>query len=129
MITERDELIHQVRLSLIVDLGSIVTVHDADDAAHNVVRIAEEHLKPRTITTVEELDKLPLRTLVAAITNNRNVPIIIVFQRGSNWDGGAGWTTPEAVGQIPSEKVFEFIALNGLPTVFTVLHNPEEAAL
>lgn len=91
-----------------------------------IARVRE--LTPRTITTVEELDKLPLRTLVAAITHNRNVPIIIVFQRGSNWDGGDGWTTPEAVGQIPSEKVFEFIALNGLPTVFTVLHDPEATA-
>lgn len=84
--------------------------------------------EPQIITTADELDGLPLRTVVAAITHNRNVPIIIVFQRGSNWDGGDGWTTPEAVGQIPSEKVFEFIGLNCLPTVFTVLHNPEAAA-
>ena len=65
---------------------------------------------------------------MAAITHNRNVPIIIVFQRGSNWDGGDGWCTPEAIGQIPSEKVFEFIGLNCLPTEFTVLYNPEASA-
>lgn len=84
--------------------------------------------KPRTITTVEELDALPIRTVVAALTHSRNVPIVIVFQRGSIEHGGDGWCTPEAIGQIPSEKVFEFIALNGLPTVFTVLHDPEAAS-
>jgi len=64
---ERNELVRQVRLSLIVDLGSIVTDQDADDAAHNVVSIAEEHFKPRTITTAEELEALAPWSIVEVL--------------------------------------------------------------
>lgn len=84
--------------------------------------------KPRTISTPEELDALPIRSIIALISHSRNVPVVIVFQRGSIEHGGDGWCTPEAIGQIPSEAVFEFIALNGFPATFTVLHEPEAAA-
>jgi len=84
--------------------------------------LASGYRRPQQVTTVEELDALPLRSIVALISHSRNVPMVIVFQRGSIEFGGDGWCTPEAVGQIPSEAVFEFIALNGYPTVFTVLH-------
>jgi hypothetical protein len=81
------------------------------------------------ITAPEELDALPLGSVVAFIsTMHRNVPICVVFQRGSNNGPGDGWTTPEAEGQIPSAAVFEFIALNGFEPRFTVLYNPWPAA-
>jgi len=78
------------------------------------------------LTTPEELDKLPHGSVVGCISNMQNVPICIVFQRGSNAGPGWGWTTPEADGQIPAENVFEFVALNGFVPEFTVLYNPAE---
>lgn len=112
---ERDEL-----AEIVYDAWRHEEPRDTAEIAADAI-LAAGYRKPRQVTTVEELDALPIRSIVAAITHSRNVPIVIVFQRGSNWDGGDGWCTPEAIGQIPSEKVFEFIALNGLPTVFTVL--------
>lgn len=115
--TARGAVRNKERVSHVVAQELVARI-DSDAAALKAAQ-------PRTITTAEELDKLPVRTIVAALTHSRNVPIVIVFQRGSIEHGGDGWCTPEAIGQIPSEKVFEFIALNVLPTVFTVLHDPE----
>ena len=81
----REELVHTVRLSLIVDLGSIVTDQDADDAAHNVVRLAEEHFKPRTITTVEELDALAENTVIRDAE-----PATMQLMDGRWWSVGSG---------------------------------------
>lgn len=79
------------------------------------------------ITAPEELDALPKGTVVACLSKVLNLPICIVFQKGSNFEGGQDWTTPEAIGQIPSEAVFEFVALNGFEPKFTILHTPGEA--
>lgn len=79
---------------------------------------------PATVTTAEELDRLPLGTVIACISHVLNIPVCIVFQRGSLEHGGDGWCSPDALGQIPSEAVFEFIGLNGFPPVLTVLHRP-----
>lgn len=76
----------------------------------------------RVVTTPAELDTLWFGSIVAMISHHRNVPMVIVFQKGSLEHGGSGWCTPEAVGQIPSEAVFEFIQLNGYPPELTVLH-------
>lgn len=81
-----------------------------------------------TITTPAELDTLPLQTVVACVSTVANVPVVIVFQRGSHNEPGDGWCTPDTPGQIPAEGVFEFIGLNGFPPELTVLHNPWEGA-
>jgi hypothetical protein len=105
------------------ELTTLILGKTAPRAADAI--LAAGYRKPRTITTPEDLDTLPIRSIIALISHSRNVPVVIVFQRGSIEHGGDGWCTPEAIGQIPSEAVFEFIALNGFPTVFTVLHDPE----
>lgn len=78
----------------------------------------------RVINKPEDLDKLSFGSIVAMISHSRNIPMVIVFQKGSLEHGGGGWCTPEAIGQIPAEAVFEFIALNGYPQEITVLHEP-----
>jgi len=95
--------------------------------AHNTADglITKGHGKPRTITTVEELDALPRGSVVACISHMLNLPVTFVFQRGSHNTTGYGWTTPDTEGQIESDAVFEFIGLNGYPTVFTVLVEPD----
>lgn len=79
----------------------------------------------KILTKPKELDELKHGSIIACISHISNLPIAIVFQRGSNSDMGYGWCTPDAEGQIPSEAVFEFVALNGLPTKFTVLWEPK----
>ncbi len=76
----------------------------------------------RVITTPKELDQLRFGSIVAMISHHRNVPMVMVFQKGSLEHGGGGWCAPEANGQIPSEAVFEFIQLNGYPAELAVLH-------
>ncbi|ERI39164.1 hypothetical protein M707_02590 [Arthrobacter sp. AK-YN10] len=124
MSNERDKLAEDIRglgITVIdgppVDLSEPLAQH-----LHNL-----GYRKPRTITTTEELDTLPLQAIVALISHSRNVPFTVVFHRGSNEFGGDGWCTPEAIGQIPSEAVFEFIGLNGFPPELTVLHEGRTA--
>lgn len=76
------------------------------------------------ITTPEQLDRLPFGTVIACISHMANIPICIVFQAGSHEHGGGGWCSPDALGQIPSAAVFEFIGLNGFPPELTVLYTP-----
>ena len=90
--------------------------------------IAKGYSKPRTITTVEELDALPRGSVVACISHILNLPVTFVFQRGSHNAMGYGWTTPDTPGQIESADVFEFVALNGYLTIFTVLVEPDFGA-
>ena len=79
----------------------------------------------RMITTVEDLDALHHGSVVACISHVLNLPVTFVFQRGSHNAMGGGWTTPDTLGQIESADVFEYIALNGFPTTFTVLWEPD----
>lgn len=79
-------------------------------------------MKPRTVTTAADLDALPVGSVVACISRMANIPVVIVFQRGSNNSPGVGWTSPDALGQISAEQVFEFVGLNGFPPSLTVLH-------
>ena len=96
------------------------------DVLHDIVQAVLAVLPGhRTITTVEELDALPRGAVVACISHSLNLPMIFVFQRGSHNAMGWGWTTPDTEGQIESADVFEFIALNGFPTTFTVLVEPD----
>lgn len=96
-----------------------------DHPAHLAEKLtAAGYSKLRTITTVEELDALPRGSVVACITHMANLPVTFVFQRGSLNGMGMGWTTPDTEGQIESTDVFEFVGLNGFPTTFTVLVEP-----
>lgn len=76
------------------------------------------------ITTPEQLDRLPLGSVVACVSHMLNVPVCIVFQRGSLEHGGDGWCSPDALGQIPSAMVFEFIGLNGFPPELIIFYTP-----
>ncbi|GAB2767276.1 hypothetical protein [Sinomonas soli] len=84
--------------------------------------LVDGYRRLRTVTAADELDKLPLGSVVACITHMSGSPLVITFQRGSFDTIGSGWATTDAHGLITSEKVFEFIGLNGLPMELTVLH-------
>lgn len=80
----------------------------------------------RVITTVDELDAMPRRSVVASIHAVRNEPpLVLVFQRGSVEHGGDGWCMPDTAGQITSHRVFQFLLVNQLPFELTVLLEPE----
>lgn len=82
----------------------------------------------RVITSVEDLDALPRRSVVASIHSVRNEPpLVLVFQRGSVESGGDGWCTPDTAGQIDSHRVFQFLMVNQLPFELTVLWEPAPA--
>jgi len=114
--TERDSLAEA--LEDVIEGGDDSRNYD-DMASALLVR---GYRKPRVITTPDELDKLRYGSIVAMISHHRNVPMVIVFQKGSLEHGGGWWCTPEAIGQIPPEAVFEYIQLNGYPAELTVLH-------
>ena len=81
--------------------------------------------KAATITTVEELEALPLRSIVACMgiaPGTRNVPVTLVWQRGSVDNGGSDWCMPDTQGQITAADVFYFINVNQLRQELTVLH-------
>lgn len=78
----------------------------------------------RVITTVEELDALPPMSVVGCISGVANIPLIAVFQRGSLGAGGHGWCAPDALGQITSHQVLQFLLVNQLPFELTVLWEP-----
>lgn len=83
----------------------------------------------RAITSVEELDAMPRRSVVASIYSLRNEPpLVLVFQRGSLESGGDGWCTPDTAGQIDSHRVFQFLMVNQLPFELTVLWEPPAPA-
>lgn len=78
-----------------------------------------------TITTVEELDALPIRSIVACMgiaPGTRNIPVTLVWQRGSVDNGGSDWCMPDTQGQITSTDVFYFLSVNELRQELTVLH-------
>lgn len=78
-----------------------------------------------TITTVEELEALPLRSIVACMgiaPGTRNVPVTLVWQRGSVDNGGSDWCMPDTQGQITATDVFYFLNVNQLRQELTVLH-------
>ena len=81
--------------------------------------------KAATITTVEGLDALPIRNIVACMgiaPGTRNVPVTLVWQRGSADNGGSDWCMPDTQGQITSTDVFYFLNVNQLRQELTVLH-------
>ncbi|KAA0979906.1 hypothetical protein FQ154_01735 [Paeniglutamicibacter gangotriensis] len=78
-----------------------------------------------TIATVEELEALPLRSIVACMgiaPGTRNVPVTLVWQRGSVDNGGSDWCMPDTQGQITAMDVFYFLNVNQLRQELTVLH-------
>ena len=114
-------------------MGGRYSPHEVDELSEEVAVIlaaadAVDPREPRTITTVEELDALPRGSVVACISHILNLPVTFVFQRGSHNAMGYGWTTPDTPGQIESADVFEFVALNGYLTIFTVLVEPDFGA-
>lgn len=66
----RDELAERIAGRILVDLGPIVTDHDANDAAHNIASLLDElgYAKPRQVTTVEELDALPDMSVIMPVS-------------------------------------------------------------
>ncbi|HEX9088225.1 MAG TPA: hypothetical protein VF867_11920 [Arthrobacter sp.] len=81
----------------------------------------------KVITSVEGLDALSRRSVVASIHCVLNEPpLVIVFQRGSVDSGGDGWCTPDTAGQIDSHRVFQFLMVNQLPFELHVLWEPPE---
>lgn len=84
----------------------------------------------QVVTSVEELDSLPPQSIVARIGNApgaRNIPLILVWQRGSVDNGGSDWCMPDTKGQITSSDVFYFLTVNGLRQELAVLYRPEVA--
>ena len=137
--TQRDELALDIFLAdnarqpeaeALVDWETALHITAGITYAHGIADglIAKGYSKPRTITTVEELDALPRGSVVACISHILNLPVTFVFQRGSHNAMGYGWTTPDTPGQIESADVFEFVALNGYLTIFTVLVEPDFGA-
>jgi hypothetical protein len=81
----------------------------------------------RTITTVEELEALPLYSVVASISFTSNVSTILVWQRGSlEGLGFSDWCTPNIVGCISSADVFRFLRINEMPAELVVLVDRSE---
>ncbi|HAY44067.1 MAG TPA: hypothetical protein DCY59_11220 [Micrococcaceae bacterium] len=96
-------------------------------------RIAAEAVaaidKDATITSVEELDALPIQSIVACMgiaPGTRNIPVTPVWQRGSVDNGGSDWCMPDTRGQITSTDVFYFLNVNQLRQELTVLHRGAE---
>lgn len=85
--------------------------------------------KAATITTVAELDALPIQSIVACMgiaPGTRNIPVTLVWQRGSVDNGGSDWCMPDTRGQITSTDVFYFLNVNQLLQELTVLHRGTE---
>ncbi|MBG0738773.1 hypothetical protein IV500_04985 [Paeniglutamicibacter antarcticus] len=78
----------------------------------------------RVITTVDELEALPTMSVIGCVSAVCNIPLVVVFQRGSLETGGSGWCAPEAQGQITSHQVFQFLLVNQLPYELTVFWEP-----
>lgn len=104
-------------------IAAVQNVPFAGTRQTKIANAALAHLFP-VLTTPEELDELPIESVIACISHVANVPVCIVFQRGSQENLGNGWTTPDALGQITSEQVFQLVGLNGFPPAITVLHRP-----
>lgn len=81
----------------------------------------------KTINTVEELEALPLYSIVASISFTGNVSTILVWQRGTmEGYGYSDWCTPNVLGAITSTDLFMFLRVNELPGELIVLVDRSE---
>lgn len=110
-----------------------VVIHASLFPAFRELKEENEKLKadaPReAITTVEELDALPIQSIVACMgiaPGTRNIPVTLVWQRGSVDNGGSNWCMPDTRGQITSTDVLYFLNVNQLRQELTVLHRGTE---
>lgn len=79
----------------------------------------------RTITTSNELDKLPRQSIIAALSKVCNVPLTLVWQRGSHNNYLSDWCTTDTEGAITSDDLFIFLRYNEIAPVLTVLWEPD----
>ena len=66
MSIEPEKLYEKILPSIKADFGHIGVEADLEDATWNIVNILEDVLTPRTITTVGELDALPVGSKVVS---------------------------------------------------------------
>lgn len=106
------------------------TFHLNPDEARTAARAVIAAIHP-TVSTIEELEALPIQSIVACMglaPGTRNVPVTLVWQRGSVDNGGSDWCMPDTQGQITASDVFYFLTVNQLRQELTVLHIPGGAA-
>ncbi|MCS3494086.1 hypothetical protein M2368_003114 [Arthrobacter sp. JUb119] len=113
---------------------SIPTIIDSENCVYvpNDKAMAMHQIEMATVaqpvvSSVEELDALPTQSIVACMgiaPGTRNVPVTLVWQRGSVDNGGSGWCMPDTQGQITSTDVFYFLNVNELRQELTVLYRP-----
>lgn len=105
-------------------------MHGAPTLTTKCVACGEQFEAAPLVTNVAELDELPIHSIVACMgiaPGSRNVPIILVWQRGSVDNGGSDWCMPDTQGQITSTDVFYFLNVNELRQELTVLYRPDVA--